>query len=120
MHAHLGIPKRRAQPKNIFVSDQLFGEPIEAKGAATEVEHIIVGRHLRFEVSDDGVETLRAVFFQFEEAGFAQDAEMFGDVILRNVEAFRDFIDAERFLEEQAKDSESRFLSERFESRDTI
>lgn len=66
----------------------------------------------------DGVEAELAAFFDFEEAGFAHDAEVFGDVGLGEVELFGDLGDAETLLVEKAKDTEPGFFAERFEGAD--
>jgi len=77
-------------------------ELVEAEGAAAEIQDIVVGGHVRFEFFGYEVNALLALFFALEESRFAQDAEMFGDVVLGDVQAFGDFVDAEWMLKEQA------------------
>ena len=52
--------------------------------AAAEVEDVAVAGELVAEVGGEGVDVVLAVFFHFEETGFAEDAEVFSGVEFRH------------------------------------
>ena len=96
----------------------LLGELVKAEAAAAKVEGFGVFGGLGLEPGVDGVEPLLAALLCFEQAGFAEDAEVLGDVGLREVQVFGDGGDAEALLVEEAEDAETRFFAERFQGAD--
>jgi hypothetical protein len=83
----------------------LFGKLVEPEGTAAEIDDMHICGDLRFEPVWDRVHALLTGFLYFQEACFTHDAQMFGDVVLRDVQMFGDTGDAHRFLEQETKDS---------------
>jgi hypothetical protein len=63
---------------------------------------------------------LATQLLHFHQAGLAQDTQVFGDVVLRDLETIRDLAHVERSIHEQSDDPDTRLLTERLERDDTI
>ena len=85
------------------------------KAAAADVQHVRTPNPPR-----DFIETYPALFLDFQQAGFAQDTKVFGDVVLRNPEPFGNIANAHGFLEEHGHDSSPGIFAERPQHTNTI
>lgn len=74
--------------------------------AAAEVEDVAVAGELAAEDGGEGVDVVLAVFFHFEETGFAEDAEVFGDVVGGGTEETAEFADGAGAGDEMADEAE--------------
>ena len=83
------------------------------KLAAAEVEGLGVVRKLFAEGGGEGVDALLALFFDFEQTGLFEDAEMLGDVVWRDVEGFTQLGDGLRPGDELAHEAQTCRLAQR-------
>jgi hypothetical protein len=85
---------------------RLVREAVEVELAAAEVEDVAVAGELVAEVGGEGIDVVLAVFFHFEETGFAEDAEVFGDVVGGCAEEIAEFADGAGACDEMADEAE--------------
>ncbi len=83
------------------------------KLAAAEIEGFGVVGELFAEGDGEGVDALLALFLDFEQAGFFEDAEVLGDVVGRDVEGFTQLGDGLRTGDELAHEAQTRRLAQR-------
>ena len=98
----------------------LLQELVQAKGTAAEIEDALVRHHLHLELRHDRVEPLLALFFGGDKAGFAQDAQMLGDVVWRDLQPFGYFVHAQLIVEKNVQHAHPGFLPEGLERGDAI
>ena len=83
------------------------------KLAAPEVEGFGVVRELFAEGDGEGVDALLALFFDFEQTGLFEDAEVLGDIVGRDVEGFAQLRHGLRTSDELAHEAQTRRLAQR-------
>jgi hypothetical protein len=92
---------------------------LKLKAAASEVENAALSGaapdHVRKRVQARATTSLH-----LKQAGFTQDAQVFGHVVRRDVESLRDLADIERMVEQQSDDADPGVLTERSERDDTV
>src|SRR5579862_7023469 len=77
---------------------------IEAEGAAAEIEDVALFFQPLAEGRDDGVFAPRAVGVHVHNACLLEDAEMFGNVVLRESEFLGEIVDAVTLVEQALQD----------------
>ena len=98
----------------------LFRQLVESERAAVEVEDVLVRRQTRGKSRGDAVAPQLAVRLHFQQTGLAQDAQVFGGIVLRQPEAIRDFIDAEGTFQQQPHDADPRGFAKRLQNRNAV
>ena len=84
---------------------------VQPEGAATEIEDVIICRHVGLQSVVNRMYPMLASFFNLQQSCFTHDAEMLGDIVLRDLETVGNFIHTKFVLEKQAKDLQSSFLA---------
>jgi len=95
---------------------KLFWQFINAKGAATEVNGVIICRCLFLERTGDRVKALASMPLGLKQACLPENLKVLGNIVLRHPQAERDLIDVERLFEEQTKYAKPGGFTQGFES----
>jgi hypothetical protein len=77
----------------------LSGKLVQPEGAAAEIENMVIRRDVGLQLAGNCVEPLLAALLDLQETGFAHHSQVFGDVVLGDMQFFGDSRDAHPFLE---------------------
>lgn len=87
---------------NAQTSEELFPQkPVESKCAASKVENVAILRKSPAQWSGDEVFAPVSFHLRINEACFAEDAQVLGDVVLRKLQAFAQSVHAEASFQQR-------------------
>jgi hypothetical protein len=106
--------------RNNKIEAVLPWEFVEPERATTEIEDVVIRRYLAFKFAGHTVKPLLALLFHFQEARLSHDPEMLGNVILRHLQALRDFVYPQLLFEKQTQNPKPGLLTQSFQGSNTI
>jgi len=90
------------------------------KRAASQVQDVIVCGEVIAKILGEAIEPLLSLLFGLEKSRLPQDAQVLGNVVLGQLEALRDVVDAVLPLQEDPDDPHPVLLPKRFQCRNTV
>ena len=96
------------------------GSLIESKRAAAQVEEIPAARETFAKVFSHAAPHVFAAPLGFENTRFAEDANVFGHVVLRDFDAFHQLSHGQRLAQEFTHNAPARFVGQRLQHGDAL